>query len=342
MQADDRLVQQIDALAEREYSSQAPGAVILLAQGERVLYRRAIGMADLELAVPMAPDMMFRIASLTKPFTAQVVLLLAEEGKLRLDDPVGKFISGEPPFSTITIEQLLAHTSGLVNYTDMPEWWAGRRQDLPVADLIALFKDRPLVTAPGTAWAYNNSGYALLGAIIETLTGGAYGQYVQQRICAPLGLQHTWYEDASRVIPGRVRGYQRVGESYQNPEWISNTQVFAAGGLVSCADDLARWGSALFDGQILSRESMQRSFTPHILHDGSPTRYGFGWFLAELQGIPVVEHLGSLPGFAHYIVGIPSLKLIVAVLSNRAYQQNVPEPLARAIMELAFPTAALP
>jgi D-alanyl-D-alanine carboxypeptidase len=336
MCADDRLTQQMDALVEREYSAENPGAVILLMRGTKILYRRAVGMADLEMRVPMAPEMVFRIASLTKPITAQAILLLAEQGKLKLDDPLEMYFPGNPTFAAIRLEHLLTHTSGLVNYTDLPEWWAIHRQDVTTAEIIGLIKDRPLVSPPGSVWAYNNSGYYVLGALIELLTGASFGAYLEERIFRPLRLQRTCYEDAARVIPDRVRGYQKAAGAFQNPEPISVTQVFSAGGLLSCADDLARWGSALFAGEVLHPESWRLATLAFVLADGKPSSYGCGWFLSQERGVPLVGHLGSLPGFAHYLVGAPSQRLIAIVLSNLASGLIVPEPLARAILSLAL------
>jgi D-alanyl-D-alanine carboxypeptidase len=341
MPAGDDIARKIDLLVDREYDAHSPGAVILLARGERVLYRREVGMANLELGVPLAPEMVFRIASFTKPFTAQAVLLLAEDGKLHVQDEVDQYLPGIQAFSGITIEHLLTHTSGLMNYTDLPEWWAGHRQELSVMDLVGLFKNRPRVSVPGTCWAYNNSGYVLLGAILEVITGMPYGRFVQHRIFDPLEMAHSEYEDASRIVPGRVSGYQLAGDAFQNAEPISVTQVYAAGGLLSTIDDLARWSRALFAGRILKPETMRRSFAPFLLQDGSPTRYGYGWFLGALGGIPLVEHLGSLPGYAHYMIGAPAQQLFTAVLSNRAVQQTVPETLARSIMELGLAEEAM-
>jgi D-alanyl-D-alanine carboxypeptidase len=302
----------------------------------QTLYRRAVGMADLEMGVPIAPEMVFPIASLTKPFTAQAVLMLAMEGRLALEDSLEKYFPDIPQFSAVTIHHLLSHTSGLQNYTDLPEWWASHRQDISVPDLIALFQNRPAVSQPGAKWAYNNSGYVLLGAIIESLTGTAYGDWIQQRICAPMGLAHTGYDDAFRVVPGRVHGYQSTGKDFAHPDSISITQIYAAGGLLSCADDMAQWAMGSFTGKILPEDWMREAFTPYALADGTLTRYGLGWFVGEWNGAALVEHLGSLPGFAHYLIGAPEQRLMALVLSNRAMQQQVPDALARSIIKLAL------
>ena len=330
------LTRQIDSLLEQAYTPEGPGAAVLLAKDGETLYRRAMGLANLELAVSLSPEMVFQIASLTKPFTAQAILMLAEAGQLTVTDPVSKFLPDCTHLASITLEHLLTHTSGLVNYVELPEWWVVHRQDLAVNELIALFKDRPLVSAPGVRWAYCNSGYALLGAVIEAISGQSYAEFVEQRLLAPLGMRQSAYENLSRVLAGRVTGYQVSGEGYMNAEYLSPTHTYAAGALVSTVDDLARWSQALFSGQVLQPETLRRAFSPYRLADGSLATYGYGWFIAEHQGHALVEHLGSLPGFAHYMIGVPAERLFVVVLSNRASQNAVPDQLARQIIALAL------
>lgn len=329
------LTRRIDQLLGQAYTPAGPGAAVLLAKDGQTLYRWAIGLANLELSVPLAPEMIFRIAALTKPFTAQAVLMLAEAGQLAVTDSVAKYLPECANLAAITLEHLLTHTSGLVDYTTLPEWWAVHRQDLSVAELLALFTGRPLESAPGARWAYNDSGYILLGAVIEAVAGQTYAQFIEQQLLAPLGMHQSSYEDVSRVLPGRVTGYQVVEAGYQNAEYLSPSHTYAAGALLSTVDDLARWSQALFTGRVLQPETLRHAFTPYRLTDGNLTSYGYGWFTAERQGRTQIEHPGALPGFAHYIVGIPAERLVAVVLSNRASQNLVPDELARRIIALA-------
>lgn len=330
------LTPSIDDLLEKAYPPDGPGAVALLAKDGQTLYRRACGLANVELSVPLTPESVFQIASLTKPFTAQAILLLVEAGKIALTDSVTRYLPGYPGFAPVTVEHLLTHTSGLVNYVELPEWWAGHRNDLTVAELVALFRDHPLVSTPGARWAYNNSGYVLLGAVIEAVTGQPYAQFITQRLLGPLGLRQSGFVNASQVLAGRVSGYQRVSEAVQNAEYLSLTQAYAAGALFSTGDDLARWGAALFSGQILQPETLERAWSPYRLADGSLAPYGYGWFIADHPGQRWVEHLGLLPGFAHYLIGVPAKRLWAIVLTNRASQSAVPDDLARQMVRLAL------
>jgi D-alanyl-D-alanine carboxypeptidase len=330
------LTHSIDLVLEEAYAVDGPGAVALLVKDGQTLYRRAIGLANLEFAVPLAPEMVFQVASLTKPFTAQATLLLAEAGKLTLTDSVTRYLPDCAALAPITLEHLLTHTAGLVNYVELPEWWAIHRQDVTVVELMALFKDRPLLSAPGARWAYNNSGYVLLGAVIEAVSGQPYAQFVGERLLAPLGLHRSGFFPAGQVLSGCVNGYQMVDGTCQKAEYLSLTQAYAAGALLSTADDLARWGVALFAGQVLQPATLERALSAYRLNDGTLAPYGYGWFIAQGHGRQLVEHLGSLPGFAHYVIGVPAERLWAIVLTNRASQNTVPDKLARQMIALAL------
>jgi D-alanyl-D-alanine carboxypeptidase len=320
----------IEQLVASIYTDSAPGAAILLTKGGKVAYRRGIGLANLEHKLPITPDMPFRLASLTKPFTATAILILAETGQLALTDPLTRFLPdypvSDPP---ITLEHLLTHTSGIRNYTELPEWWAVHRQDLSVPQLIDLFRLQPGIFMPGTRWAYCNSGYALLGAVIEKISGQGYGQFVEEHIFAPLEMRQSYYEATStRVIPKLVSGYSKSPDGYTHPEYLSYTQVYAAGGLISNVDDLARWYVALRAGKLVSSAALQRIWTPYLLADGKSTNYGHGWMLSTYQGHQVVEHYGLLPGFANYLLALPDDDILAIVLSNDDSKINQNERLA--------------
>lgn len=308
----------IDRMFAAAYPSSGPGAAVLVVQDGKTLLRKGYGMAELELGVPIAPDMVFRIGSVTKEFTAACVLKLVEEGRLSLDDPIEKYL---PDFSTggrrVTIEQLLTHTSGIRSYTDVPGWFGARmREDRSPREVEALFDGEPFDFAPGMGWHYDNSGYVLLGEILEKVTGRPYADLVTGTIFRPLGMNDTRYGSDAPIVPRRVAGYVKTADGVVNAPFLSMTQPYAAGALVSTVDDLARWHRALDQGAVLKPESVRRMWTPARLPDGTDTRYGFGWIVWSLDRHPVVEHGGGINGFQTANLRLPDERIYVAVLSN--------------------------
>jgi len=308
----------VDSMFSATYPVGGPGAAVLVSRDGRVLMRKAYGSADVELGVPMRPDHVFRLGSITKQFTAVGILMLADEGKLSLDDEITKFFPDYPTHGRrITVEHLLTHTSGIRSYTSIPEWRTLIRNDVTPTELIAVFRDQPMDFAPGADWRYNNSGFALLGAIIEKLSGQSYADFTRTRFFEPLGMRDTRVETHEALIPRRVRGYAvGPGRAITNADYISLTHPYAAGALVSTVDDLSRWGQAVTAGRLLKPETWRRAHTAYRLADGRSAGYGHGWFLGELAGRPSVEHGGDIDGFSTDGVWIPSEKLQVYVLTN--------------------------
>ncbi len=198
----------------------------------------------------------------------------------------------------------------------MPDWLPLWRKDFTVQELIDFFKSQPMQFAPGERWAYNNSGYVLLGAIIEEVSGQPYEQFIQQNIFDRLGMTHSYYDSPLRVIPGRVSGYDKGTEDYTNADYLGLTQPYAAGALASTVDDLAIWDTALYTDQLLTLETLQQAFVPQQLTDGSSTAYGFGWAISEYAEHVLVEHGGGINGFRTYAIRMPSDHAFIAVLSN--------------------------
>ncbi len=327
----------MDALLTSSFPAGEPGATVIVVKDGKVLLRKGYGMADLELGVRMEPDMRLRIGSVTKQFTAAAILVLADEGKLALSDPITKFLPGYPTHGqTITVEHLLTHTSGIKSYTDMPEWVPLWRKDMPLDTLIAFFKDQPMDFAPGEKWKYDNSGYVLLGAIIEKASGKPYADFVRDRIFAPLGMTHSAYDTTESVVTRRVPGYQKTGAGWINAPYLSMTQPYAAGALVSTVDDLAKWDAALYTDRLVKQASLQRAWTPASLKDGKSTGYGFGWTMSAVQGRPSVEHGGGINGFVCYVLRLPQDRVYVAVLTNRAADAPSPDRLAVQLAALAI------
>lgn len=335
-QAPAPLASQLDQLLSTVYKAGEPGAALLIMKDGQVLVRKAYGMADLELGVPLEPDMVFRIGSMTKQFTAVGILMLMEQGKLALSDPVTKFLPDYPTQGkTITVEHLLTHTSGIQSYTDMAAWLPLMRKDMSLTELINIFKDQPMQFAPGERWRYNNSGYILLGAIIEKVAGTTYATFIQKNIFDPLGLKHTTYGSATRIIPRRVPGYgPGVNNTFLNADFLSMTQPYAAGSLLSSVDDLAAWNQALLAGKLIKRETLERAWTPYKLADGTSTGYGYGWAIGAYEGRRMIQHGGGIPGFTSVGILFPEDRLLVIMLTNSAVPGRAPSP-------FAFRTAAL-
>jgi CubicO group peptidase (beta-lactamase class C family) len=336
--ADETLAARIDAVMAEVYKPGEPGAAIIVRKDGRTVFRKGYGLADLELGVPVAPDMVFRLGSITKQFTAVAVLLLAQEGRLGLQDEITRFLPDYPTQGKkITIEHLLTHTSGIQSYTDMPEWLPLWRKDFTLKELIDFFKDKPMTFDPGTSWAYNNSGFILLGAVIEKVSGQTYASFVEERIFKPLNMKDSCYDSTERVIPRRVPGYQKgQGGGFVNAPYLSMSQPYAAGSLVSTVDDLSVWSEAVFAGKLVRKDWLGKAFTPYKLQNGESSGYGYGWFIADFAGHRSIEHGGGINGFTTYEMTFPDDGLFLAILTNSAVEGRDPEPRAVKIAWLAL------
>jgi D-alanyl-D-alanine carboxypeptidase len=316
-----------DSLLAAAYPANEPGAAVLVVKDGRVLLRKAYGTAVMEMGVPLRPEHVFRTGSITKQFTAVATLMLVNEGKISLDDEITKFFPDYPTHGRrITVEHLLTHTSGIRSYTGIPAWRPTMRTDVSVQQLVDVFRNEPMDFAPGEQWSYNNSGYVLLGAIIEKVSGQSYADFVAKRIFEPLGMRASQYGESGAVVAGRVPGYDRTREgAWQNAAYLSMTQPYAAGSILSTVDDLYRWQAAVAEGRMLSPELWRRAFAPFRLSDGRSAGYGYGWFVGEALGRPSVEHGGDINGFSSNGLWIPSERLHVIILANRE-REEVAEP----------------
>jgi D-alanyl-D-alanine carboxypeptidase len=331
------LAKKIDAVMAGVYKPGEPGAAVIVRKDGRTILREGYGMADLELGVPVEPEMVFRLGSITKQFTAVSILLLAQEGKVGLQDEITKFLPDYPTQGRrITVENLLTHTSGIQSYTDMSEWLPLWRKDFPLKELIDLFKDKPMQFEPGASWAYNNSGYILLGAIIEKASGQSYEAFLEDRIFKPLGLKQSYYDSTERIIPRRAAGYELGKGGFVNAAYLSMTQPYAAGSLASTVDDLAAWSDAVFAGKLVRKEWLDKAFTPFRLRNGESSGYGYGWFVGDFAGHRSIEHGGGINGFTSYEMTFPEDRVFVAILTNSAIEGRDPEPRAVKIAWLAL------
>lgn len=322
---------EIDAIFNEEYPANSPGAAILIAKDDKVLYRKAFGMANLELGVHMKPENVFQLASITKQFTGVAILMLAEQGKLNLNDSLSKYIPDYPRGGEITLHHLLNHTSGIQSYTNLPEFRAKTRLDMTPEELIGSFKNLPLQFNPGEKYEYSNSGYVLLGYIIEKQSGMSYEDFVQKSIFDRLGMKNSYYANSYKIIPNRATGYQLYEGNYENAEYMSTTIPYAAGSLMSTVDDMFLWSKAIHNNILISEQSKLAAFTNYVLVNGKNTDYGYGWMINELEGIKTVEHAGGINGFTTSGIYIPSRNMYAIVLTNRDDGKGAETPNLKAV-----------
>ena len=302
-----------DAVAEGTVA----GLSVAVERDGKLLLAKGYGMADLEQDVAADRDTVYRIGSVTKQFTAAAIMQLVEAGQVRLDAPIQEYVDFPTGDHEVTVEHLLHHTSGIKSYSSVGEKW---RRTIPLdtthEEILGLVVDEPFDFSPGDEWRYSNSGYYLLGMIVESVTGGSYADYVEQTLAAPLGLERTTYCDEKRLIPGRAEGYEREDGELVNDDPLSMTHAFAAGSLCSTVLDLLRWQAALETGEAVSADSYARMTTAGVLNDGEATRYGYGLGLGDLEGHLRVSHGGQINGFATHFAGYPDDELRVVVLAN--------------------------
>lgn len=306
----------IDSIFKQAYPVNSPGATVLIAQDDKVIYRKAFGMANLELNVPMKPENVLQLASITKQFTSVSVLMLMEQGKLSLQDPLSKFIADYPRGNEITLHHLLSHTSGITSYTNLPEFRAKTRLDMTPEEIISSFKNLPLEFNPGEKYEYSNSGYFLLGYIIEKLSGMSYEDFIQKNIFDKLGMKNSYYANTYKVIPCRASGYQLYDGNYENAEYMSTTIPYAAGSLMSTVDDMFLWNKAIHNNTLISESSKKTAFTNHTLANGKNSNYGYGWYINEIAGVSTIEHPGGMNGFTASGIYISEKNIYSIVLTN--------------------------
>ncbi len=309
---------QIDELLNGLFDNKGPGGVALVVKDGKIIYRKAFGLANLELNVKMKPDHIFRIGSITKQFTAVAVMQLVEAGQLDLDADITEYIKDYPTHGhKITIKHLLNHTSGIKSYTGMSKWDSeARKRDFTPTALIDYFKAEPMDFSPGEQFRYNNSGYVLLGHIIEVVSGGSYAEYINNNIFKPLKMERSSYGSTSRIVKDRAYGYDQVDDTYKNADFLSMTQPYAAGSLLSTVDDVHTWYQAILNDELISAESRELAHAMGVLNNGEKVGYGFGWSIGNIQGTPMVEHGGGINGFLTASLVLPEEDVFIAVFSN--------------------------
>jgi CubicO group peptidase (beta-lactamase class C family) len=284
---------------------------VLVVDGDRVLLDKGYGMADLEWGNPNAPDVKFRLGSLTKQFTATLVLLLQQDGKLKIEEPVSKYLPDVPKtWEKITLANLMGHTSGIPSFTSMKEFGVWRMSPHTTGEELALFKDKPLDFDAGSKFDYSNSNFEVLGAVIEKVSGKKYGDLLKERIFDPLGMKDTGLDSDELILPKRAQGYMPGPGGIVLARSESMTVPWAAGSIYSTTGDLLRWEHGLFGGKVLNADSLKAMTTP------GKGDYGLGVFIANKDGVKVVSHGGGIEGFNTHLAYAPDRRIAIVVLSN--------------------------
>jgi CubicO group peptidase (beta-lactamase class C family) len=326
----------IDALFQPFSQVNAPGVCVLVVHHGKTFFAKGYGLADLEIKTPITTNTNFRLASVSKQFTALAVLQLAERGKLRLDERLPAFFPEFPAFGRdITVKHLLTHTSGLPDYEDLIP--AGTT--IPVLDqdvLRLLLAQAKTYFAPGSQYRYSNTGYALLALIVEVRSGLTYARYLQDQIFRPLKMTHTLaYEAGLAQIPNRAFGHSRESNGWQRADQSLTSSVLGDGGIYSSVTDLAKWDAALYRSKLVSESTLRAAFTAHTPTDKPGRSYGFGWYLTTHRGVRQIYHSGETRGFRTRLARFPEKHFTVILLANRA--DATLEGLPEQIFDLVFP-----
>ncbi|NTX66666.1 serine hydrolase [Myxococcus sp. CA051A] len=309
----------IDRLAAKYHELKQFNGALLVADEKGIILKKGYGPANFEWQIPVTPDTKFRIGSITKQFTAVLILKLVEEGKVGLEDPITKHLPDyrQDTGARVTVTHLLNHTSGIPSYTSRPDFSAKfARNPYKVPDFVKQFASGDLEFEPGSKYSYNNSGYFLLGAIIEKVTGKTYAQVLRERIFEPVGMKNTGFDVSATVLAKRASGYERNPGGFVNAAYIDMGLPYAAGSMYSTVEDLYLWDRALYGDKVLPAALKQKMFTPGL------DDYGFGWSVAPTQlddgktKVATTSHGGGIHGFSSFLVRVPEKKEVVIVLSN--------------------------
>jgi len=328
--ASEDLAARAQAMLAADIANGNPGAAVLVARGNQVLYRGAAGMANVELSVPLSADQRFHIGSITKTLTATTVLKLAAMHKLSVSDPLSRYLPDFPNAAHITLAQLLDHTSGVSD-----DWDAGPAETFDTKSLVERIATKAPDFAPGAQWRYSNSGYMLLGAVIERVTGQSWDRAMHDLVLAPVGMQRTLYAGDESIVSGQVEGYSTdaKGNATRAP-YSSMTGPGAAGALSSTVDDLFKFLRALHR-ELLPSALREAMTTPKTTSDGQPVPYGYGIAVGTVRGKPVYEHNGGIAGFATQFTYFPEQDVTVVVLANTDGGRPNPRALAHRLGALA-------
>ena len=343
-------LQAIDAYVTTESARlHIPGVAVGIYSRGNILLAKGYGLSNVELNVPVKPETIFESGSVGKQFTATAIMLLAQDGKLSLDDSITKYFpDATQTWNPILIRNLLSHTSGLADYTTPavsgPTGPLYLRLDFTEDQLVTKLEALPVEWAPGEKWAYSNTNYVLLGILIHRVSGVPYADFLQQRIFVPLGMTATRLISEADIIPNRAAGYDTgAGDQLRNQEWVSPTfNSTGDGSLYLNVLDMAKWDAAFYSTHLLNQSSLDRMLTVYPLNDGkpNPNQYGFGWFIRQRNNHKVIEHNGAWQGFTCDISRYPDDNLTVVVLTNLDAAHSSPDLMAHVIAGLVSPPLA--
>ncbi|MBS1512808.1 MAG: beta-lactamase family protein [Bacteroidetes bacterium] len=312
-----KLSKNLDELIPKRLTEIAPGCVVMIVKDDKVVYKKAFGLANTELNIPMQPNMLFRTGSMGKQYTAIAVLQLVEQGKIGLQDSVQKYIKDFPAKGyTITIENLLTNTSGIKDYLSEISNPSKQKETYTPKDGVDYIKDEPLNFKPGSEYRYSNSNYYLLGYIIETVTGKTFESYLKENVLDKADLKNTFYIHSENNIPNMPQGYSKFDGKIEKATLQEVTILYSAGALISNADDIYKWHQALYNQQLVKKETLDKATTPFQFPDNTFSEYGYGWFIKNIDGSKTIEHSGSTDGFQSDEIYLPNEGVFIVTLFN--------------------------
>lgn len=334
----DNFVRDANAYLDSVYQANQPGVSVIVVDDGKIVLHTARGLANVETGEALTADSVFRIGSITKQFTATAIMRLAEQGKISLTDKLSKYLPDYPDGDSISIHQLLNHTSGVKSYTAINGWMveSNTARNFSTEELIAEFKDQPVDFRPGEKWAYDNSGYVLLGAVIEKVTGESWHDYVTGELTGPLGIDSIQYRPDEAAVPNMAQGYASDGGKVVPAQKIHPSVPHAAGALLGTVEGLAEWTAALHGGKLVSAESLARMTTPTKTYDGETSPYGYALQLDEVRGYQTIGHGGGIFGFITASSYFPKEDVFVAVFMNSTDVEPRPGLIAQKLGAMAI------
>ena len=311
------IVKSLDELIPKRLTEIAPGCVVLVVKKNEIIYKKAFGTANVEQNIPMEPNMLFRTGSMGKQYTAIAVLQLVEQGKIGLQDSIQKYIKDFPSKGyTITIENLLTNTSGIKDYLSEISNPSKQKESYTPKDGVDYIKDEPLNFKPGSNYRYSNSNFYLLGYIIEMVTGKTFENYLKENVLDKADLKNTFYIHPENNIPNMPQGYSKFDGKIEKATLQEVTIIYSAGALISNVDDIYKWHQALYNQQLVKKQTLEKATTPFRFEDGTFSQYAYGWFVKNIDGSKTIEHSGSTDGFQSDEIYLPEENVFVVALYN--------------------------